>query len=148
MARSAQKGHRLFRNNSIWSFNFSFCVTVKLAPRRLDLMFFELFKKIFTFFFFYSITDDNLFNYAACICLPPLSPQPPLCLQTSSPFLQASWECQRRGGPESWRCVRGPAQCRAAAGRNELTGSADQLQGNTEREARVVDFYAVPFRNP
>lgn len=50
----------------------------------------------------------------------------------SSPSLQAAGGCRRKGGPGSWRCVRGPAQCRAAGGRNEPTGSTDRLQEERE----------------
>ena len=46
----------------------------------------------------------------------------------SSPCLLAAGGCQHKGGPGSWRCVQGPAQCRAAAGRSEQTGSTDRLQ--------------------
>lgn len=50
------------------------------------------------------------------------------------PSLQSAGGRPRRGGRGSWRCVRGPGRCRAAAGRSGPTGSADRLQGGRRRQ--------------
>lgn len=43
------------------------------------------------------------------------------------PSLRSAGGYPQKGGLGSWHCVRGPGRCRAAEGRNEPTGSADQL---------------------
>lgn len=61
----------------------------------------------------------------------------PIC----SPSLLTAGGCRQKGGPGSWRCVRGPAQCKAAGGRSGLTGSADRLQRGPERKDTIYNAY-------
>lgn len=53
---------------------------------------------------------------------------------TFLPSLRSAGGYPQKGGLGSWRCARGPGRCTAAEGRNEPTGSADQLKTGRDRK--------------